>query len=137
MTTSPPELPHTLILSRDPDVPRYWDDVELICPYRDAPSAAMYCAVCHPCGCHPRADETDGWGRGEGPCPESTTGEHLYFYGEPCKPLPECWVLDHAKHMHATDWVPLDLGPGVYTVRPWYDDGLRVDLWTWVETGRR
>lgn len=111
----------------DPEMPMFWTTATLTCPHQP-PSPSMPCAV-HGgrCGCPPGTDEqTDGWGYGSGPCPESATGEHVYFDGLPLMPQAECWAVHHADGLDDAAF-GLPLGPGVHEVWPRSVDG-RIEL---------
>ena len=141
------EMPHILTLTSsdgfDPDVPYFWDEATLTCPY-NPPTELMPCSVWIDCGCtsvsyeqwnpeHEWVDEaeidplinTDD----EGPCPRSATGVHHYWEGIPQRPDAECWPTVHADDLDGAA-MRLRLPPGRYEVFPSSDGdgGLVLDL---------
>lgn len=123
-------LPHALILSTysgepyDGEDAKYWDNAELRCPY-DPPSELMPCAVWDRCGCKPKPSQVV-----RGRCPHSSTGWHwIDDEGEPNRPRAECWPTHHAEGLDDAAF-ELDLPPGTYLVRTFYEEGcIRLEPW--------
>jgi hypothetical protein len=135
--TGPSEPTHTMVLDTwegDQYLGEdfgHWDYTNISCPHQP-PTEHMPCAMWEPCGCTPKLTESPeydgGTGIGEGPCPNSKTGQHRYIDGEPNLPTARCWTRDWESSIgdRAFD---LGLPAGTYSVRPWWDgDMVHIDL---------
>lgn len=126
---SPAELPHILTLANgDGEDAHIWDYAELTCPHHP-PTTLMPCAVWVDCGCSAKITNQN-WPTGDGPCPRSATGQHHYIDGEPSRPHAECFAEQWSGSAEFCDAAfELNLPPGRYRVRPWWDGvGFRLEL---------
>ncbi len=119
--------PHTLILVKDdqtdPAEPLAWTHGVLLCPHQP-PTADMPCASLGArCGCPENDDGSTG---DDEPCPNSPTGLHHYWDGEPWQVIAECWPIRNAHQLAAA--TPHGLGPGSHPVWPISEEDGRLAL---------
>jgi hypothetical protein len=116
------EIAHILTITEDGED---WDWA-VRCPYE-----GQWATDDRPCGTYLQCDHTmtederDKLAEdGEGPCPTSKTGQHIYLDCYAHQPTKSCWVTEYDGTCEQVDDIHESHGPGTYAVRAFcsYDE---------------